>query len=100
MRKGKVTNQFPDNVNDTIGKGVLHYVNLPPSSGSPGNKRKPDKQPVQESWLTLHRGGMHNSVRGRELSTTNSKITRENNEQNDMNDRTEMAVGQSQSKLS
>ncbi len=48
----------------------------------------------------MHQGGMHNSVRGRELSTTNSKTTRENNKQNNMNNKKEMAVGQSQSKLS
>jgi hypothetical protein len=49
VRKGEVTDQSADNVNDTIGKGVLQCVNLPPSSGLPGNKRKPDEQPVQES---------------------------------------------------
>ncbi len=40
LRKGEVTNPFANNMIDTIGKGVAHYVSLPPSSGSPGNKHK------------------------------------------------------------
>jgi hypothetical protein len=45
MCKRKATNPFAENVIDTIGKGVTHYVSLPPSSESPGNKHKsPEEQ--------------------------------------------------------
>ncbi len=43
MRKGKATDQFADNVIDTIGKGVTHYLDVPPSIGSPSNKHESAK---------------------------------------------------------
>jgi hypothetical protein len=38
LRKGKATDKFVDDVIDTIKKGVTHYLDVPPSIGSPSNK--------------------------------------------------------------
>jgi hypothetical protein len=43
LRKGKATDKFADDVIDTIGKGVTHYLDVPPSIRSPSNKRKSAK---------------------------------------------------------
>jgi hypothetical protein len=40
LRKGEATDQFTDNVIDAMGKGVTHYLDVPPSIGSPSNKCK------------------------------------------------------------
>ena len=44
IKKGESTEAFADGVTDVIGKGVLHFINLPVGEGgdgsSPKNKRK------------------------------------------------------------
>jgi hypothetical protein len=43
LRKGKATDQYVDNMIDTIKKWVRHYLDGQPSIGSPSNKRKSAK---------------------------------------------------------
>ncbi len=43
LRKGGAMDEFADDVIDTIEKGVMHYLDVLPSIGSPSNKRKSAK---------------------------------------------------------
>jgi hypothetical protein len=103
LRKGKATDQFVDDVIDTIGKGVTHYLDVPPSIGSPSNKCKSDENLTHKAWHTLGTWGTQNNGGCNAQTTGGATKTTANNKLNDMNDMNywkEMAVGQSKSKLS
>ncbi len=95
--------KFAEDVIDTIKKGVTHYLDVPPSIGSPSDKRKSAKDLTHKAWLTSGTWGTQNN-RGCNKQTMGgaTKTTADNelNDMNDMNYKKEMAVGWSKSKLS
>jgi hypothetical protein len=81
---------------NAIKKGVMHYLDVPPSIGSPSNKCKSAEDLTHKARLTLGTWGTQNNGGYNAQTTGGATKTTADNELNDMNDMNyprEMAVG-------